>query len=483
MNVAEPVSTAALARTTPPALQLDPVQMLPLDAITADPQIRKVFDPVALDELADSIRAHGLIQPIVVRPPEGYIDDPSFTPSPLRPCIIIAGERRYRAAKIAQLQTIPAIVRHITAQDATVLQALENLQRQDLTLPETAAGVAALVQQLGFDKTVAQLGKSAAWVSKYSRIGELPEQVRDLVDSGQITSADIAHDLAQLIGLASELGTDEYNCRKALTAARNGTLTRAAIRDHLTDRKHAIEYYQTQEAERAKLTHQSEQDQAEHQKCFENDPEYQAWIEAQQELRRKQDQDWAEQRKAQEERRDALNALLDALTPRLTDWISRLAAATGHQPPTDESGEIIVDEEFHDGLLPCYVEPDLPGYWGDGPLPALDDVSLIMHLQVTRTQLETVIAALGAPAAEPLPQLSPIRIGGAVDEFIESRLQRDESSRIRSSDLWAAYTHWCAEQRVAALDPNALAETIEAAGIEKRRFKDAKYFLGVALSA
>lgn len=110
------------------------VQDIPLGMIFPDPnQVRREFDEEALQQLAESIREHSVIQPIVVRP----VDKTGAAPYEL-----IAGERRWRASQLAGKETIPAVIRaDLIGQDVSVLQILENLQRQDLSLSETAAGV------------------------------------------------------------------------------------------------------------------------------------------------------------------------------------------------------------------------------------------------------------------------------------------------------------------------------------------------------
>lgn len=174
----------------PSAIHIEQVQ---LNLLAPDPdQIRKHFDQEALESLAGSIKAQGLIQPIVVRPAgEGGA------------LSIIAGERRYRAAKLAGIQDIPVIVREdLVGTDIAVIQVIENLQREDLSLAETCDGVARLVEAVGFQKTCEQLGKSEAWVSKHSGVVKLPDAIKKLVGDGKIASVDVAKELGTLMELA-----------------------------------------------------------------------------------------------------------------------------------------------------------------------------------------------------------------------------------------------------------------------------------------
>src|SRR5215208_1544834 len=102
------------------------METIRLDLIFANPnQPRRFFDPTALEELAASIRARGVLEPIVVRPKDGRYE-------------IVAGERRFRASKLAGLEEIPAVVRDLSDEDAMTDALLENFQREDLTVIEKA---------------------------------------------------------------------------------------------------------------------------------------------------------------------------------------------------------------------------------------------------------------------------------------------------------------------------------------------------------
>jgi ParB family chromosome partitioning protein len=131
-----------------------------VDQIVASPaQMRKQFPAEALRELADSIRQHGIIQPILVRRlPEGYE--------------LIAGERRWRAARMAGLERIPAIVRHEAAGDGLLLGLIENLQREDLNPIEEAHGIQKLIEQFGLthEEAATRLGKHRVAVSQALRL-------------------------------------------------------------------------------------------------------------------------------------------------------------------------------------------------------------------------------------------------------------------------------------------------------------------------
>ena len=152
---------------------------LPLREIEPDPeQPRKRFDDDALNQLADSITENGLLQPIAVRPKKvgpGYI--------------IIAGERRWRAARLAGLDEVPVIIKDVTDEQAMELALVENLQREDLDPVEEAAGIRELMDRCGLtqEQAARKLGKSRSALANILRLLTLPDSVLELLKSGFIT--------------------------------------------------------------------------------------------------------------------------------------------------------------------------------------------------------------------------------------------------------------------------------------------------------
>ena len=139
-------------------------------------QPRKIFNEEALKELAESIKEHGIIQPIVVRKKEKKYE-------------IIAGERRFRAAKLAGLKEVPAIVKEMTEQQMMEVAILENLQREDLTPIEEAEAYSSLIDNLNFtqDALAKRLGKSRPHIANHIRLLQLPEDVRQLMNEGVLS--------------------------------------------------------------------------------------------------------------------------------------------------------------------------------------------------------------------------------------------------------------------------------------------------------
>ncbi len=157
---------------------VDALQTLAIDLIhRGQYQPRQNFDSEALDELADSIRAQGIIQPIVVRPLSGK-----------RSYEIIAGERRWRAAQIADLHTIPVIIKDVSDQTAMCLALVENIQRQDLNPLEEARALERLIKEfeMTHDATADAVGRSRSAVSNLLRLLELDNDVKKMLETRQL---------------------------------------------------------------------------------------------------------------------------------------------------------------------------------------------------------------------------------------------------------------------------------------------------------
>jgi ParB family chromosome partitioning protein len=169
------------AGQTPPATTTadgEPVISLPIEQIEDNPfQTRRHFDQEALKDLAKSIEVQGVLQPVVVRPTKegGFI--------------LILGERRLRASRMAGNSTVPAIVKRVSEQQAAEMTLVENLQRQDLNCVEQAEGFAKLSQR--FNLTQEEIGKrsgiSREQVSNYMRLLSLPEGVIGALQTGKLT--------------------------------------------------------------------------------------------------------------------------------------------------------------------------------------------------------------------------------------------------------------------------------------------------------
>ena len=141
-------------------------------------QPRKEFDEKALSELAESISQHGLLQPLLVRP------------LPLGGYQIVAGERRYRACRMAGLTEVPVTIRELSDSEAMEIALIENLQREDLTALEEALGYKALMDDYGFsqEEVATSVGKSRPAIANSLRLLKLPESVMEYLKDGRISA-------------------------------------------------------------------------------------------------------------------------------------------------------------------------------------------------------------------------------------------------------------------------------------------------------
>lgn len=157
----------------------DTITKLPLQKVEPNPnQPRKSFDEEELQALAESIAEHGILQPLAVRTLDGGFYQ------------IIAGERRWRAARMAGLEEVPVVV--LEADDRTVMELalIENLQRQDLNPMEEAEGYRVLMEEYGLtqEQAAARVGKSRPAVTNALRLLALPEEVREMVEAGTLSA-------------------------------------------------------------------------------------------------------------------------------------------------------------------------------------------------------------------------------------------------------------------------------------------------------
>lgn len=148
------------------------------DIIPNKEQPRKTFDEAALQELADSIKQHGVLQPLLVRPltTGGYQ--------------LVAGERRWRASRLAELKEVPVIIKELSDTEAMEIAIIENLQREDLNPIEEAEGLQALIDKCGFtqEEVATSVGKSRPAITHALRLLRLPEEVRQMTKDGDISA-------------------------------------------------------------------------------------------------------------------------------------------------------------------------------------------------------------------------------------------------------------------------------------------------------
>ena len=191
---------------------------IPLDQIQSNPyQPRKVFEEKELQELADSIKEQGVFQPILVKKTDvGYV--------------LLAGERRVRAAKLAGLTTIPAVIKDFTQQQMLELSLLENIQREDLSVIEEASSYQQLIEKLGYtqEDLAKRIGKSRTHVTNTLRLLSLPSEITDMVNEKKLTMGQVRplvtiEDDQEKIRLAKMIAKLDLSARQAEMLAKKAT--------------------------------------------------------------------------------------------------------------------------------------------------------------------------------------------------------------------------------------------------------------------
>ena len=214
--------------TPPAALAGDRLATLPLDLLQRGKfQPRMDMRVESLSELADSIKSQGLVQPILVRPLGGR------NPGESQRYEIIAGERRWRAAQMAGLAEIPAVIRDVPDESAVSMALIENIQRENLNPLEEAGALARLIEEFGLTHQSAAeaVGRSRAAVSNLLRLMELADEVKELLEQRRI---EMGHARA-LLGLTSRRQQVEVAvlvARKSLSVRETEALVRRIMRPH-----------------------------------------------------------------------------------------------------------------------------------------------------------------------------------------------------------------------------------------------------------
>jgi ParB family chromosome partitioning protein len=207
--------SAILSVSSAPA-DAEDLRRLPVELIVPNPrQPRRAFDEAALEGLAGSLRDRGVLQPVLVRPLAGGTYE------------LVAGERRWRAAQLAGLESIPAIVRDRDDADALQAALIENMAREDLNPVEEARACAALVEELGLTRETVGLrvGRSRVAVSNLLRLLDLPDEALELLERGDLSSGHgrallLANDHADRRSLARSAAAEGWSVRTLEARAR-----------------------------------------------------------------------------------------------------------------------------------------------------------------------------------------------------------------------------------------------------------------------
>lgn len=209
------------------------VQELPLEAIRPNPhQPRRTFDPVALEELTESIRSHGILQPIVVRPADRDAEGRSYE--------IVSGERRWRASRAAGRTTIPVSVRPVDNDQMLELALVENLQRQDLDAMERANGYQQMMKALRVtqDQVADKVGLKRSTVANHLRLLELPPAAqeavrRNLISMGHARALLGLKEPSQVLALVERIARQDLSVRDVerlvREASRSGKSDKAVL--------------------------------------------------------------------------------------------------------------------------------------------------------------------------------------------------------------------------------------------------------------
>ncbi len=216
-----------------PREQSEELRALPVELIETNPeQPRAAFDERALLALAESIRQRGVLQPVLVRPLAGGKYE------------LIAGERRWRAARLAERDTIPAVVRHDQDAGSLELALIENMAREDLNPVDQARGCAALVEELGLtrEEVGLRVGRSRVSVSNLIRLLELPDDALSLIEHGELSEGHgrallLAPDHDQRRQLAREAAARRWSVRELELRAREASRT-PVVQHHPRRRLH-----------------------------------------------------------------------------------------------------------------------------------------------------------------------------------------------------------------------------------------------------
>jgi ParB family chromosome partitioning protein len=200
-----------------PKDEAEELRQLPVDLISPNPhQPRASFDEDSLLALADSIRARGILQPILVRPLVGGRYE------------LVAGERRWRAAQLAELDSVPAVIRHHDDAASLEVALIENMAREDLNPVEEARACAALVEELSLtrEEVGLRVGRSRVAVSNLIRLLDLPDEVLELLERGDLSEGHgrallLTEDHAQRRSLARAAVAGRWSVRELVSRARS----------------------------------------------------------------------------------------------------------------------------------------------------------------------------------------------------------------------------------------------------------------------
>lgn len=422
---------------------------IPPAHIAADPnQPRKHFDEAAFKDLVDSVKESGVTQPILVR----SVMDPA---APGGRYIIIAGERRWRAATECKNELMPVIVRDdLSEAEILAMQITENLQRQELSLSELVASVSRLVGMHDVTQAAKKLGKEKSWVSRINGVTKLWAPVRDLIKDGDLHSVDAAHDLSTLRDIDPQRAEQLVKEFRNPPSYRATPPTRELIRAELerartaaaTKQSHAREAQETSEAQR-------EQRQQEGQtltQALSSGSSKTPFQQGRDEL--KEAHDAADLRKEK---------LVNALVVRLMNVLKL------QQSGEDISLGFVVDRDGQERLLSLDA-PDCAPNATMEEVKAFDHKSDLWRLELD-LGYDELVAWIDALESKSPAQTLPARFQ-AVRDFVAATTVPSKGDSIKSEWLFDSYEKWCKKNKREVLtSANEFATAMEICGVAKKR--------------
>jgi ParB/RepB/Spo0J family partition protein len=467
------------------------VREISLDSISADKQVRKHFDQEKLAELAESIKDVGVVQPIVVVPRTvagGQAVD--FK--------IVSGERRHRAAVLADRQSIPAVIRtDLKTDDIAVIQLVENVQREDLTLPEKAEGCAALVKQLGLEQAATRLGKSKSWVSMRAGVQEMSASIRKAIEKGQLRDVQLAHDLSKLEELDEKRFTD---CIQDLLKPKSysAPVTRERVEDEIRWAKAEAKRKKEAAAQRAKTLAENKKNGVKAQ------PDPHAARRKQLEVLRPQIEEFkkvaTEQMQiaaglAPDPERDAqirrpyLSEYDDV--PKTVLGVKYYVSLSGNTDEMEAMIKLFDPEGVSTITLECRRLELTIAEWRKVEKVLGRSMDFWYQLEKSGKAICHDIGLDPKNPTQPVSQGKQEKVAGSasasaadsVASFLKACTQKKKGSEVKASDFRAAYEAHCQRHNLEPLsaNDNKYRAAILAGGIEKKRAKDGYRYQGVQL--
>lgn len=458
---------------------------LPLSVIQVSPQVRRKFDEDKLRALADSIHESGVIQPIVVR----WVDR-------INAYELLAGERRYRAARMVNLATIPAIVRNdLSDHDALALQMVENLQRENLTTDELVHGVGHMVDLCGTAETARRLSMHISAISRIAGTRTLWAPARKLIEDNKLESVDIAHELAKLASLDADSARGLVQAFYTPRPHNPAPPTRAEIRGVIDVKRRAIEAAAQQKQEQTELEIARDNQRGHTSTAGDERPAPKSKAPASTETpppESKAGRAMAERVEADNRERQALLTAAQQIAERI-DLAARTALGIEMRPnPQDEASPIwtVFGRDLTDRDLseerPLYVSVRNVGLNRiPGDANGIDEVRYSLYIELpgaSEAELMQLLAGLGKrDSVQPVGGLLLRPDEQTVADFIAELTERRDGDKLKSDWLHERYEKWGRKRKTPVLDEGEFSRVMKLLGHEKKRYAPGRFYDGIGL--